>query len=284
MIKLSDLIKTPDDTRTKIKFNMNASDVTKKAWDFLLEDDPEWIIMNAWKTKQTNNNLNHADYLIALAQYYPYGPEYFVFGGLYKIEKKLPEVFNDVGYELTLLEDYQQYIKRLIIKIDKPIGRNVYNRRYSTVEAQLNPEVYEIAPNVKLGKFLGYQHVCLSHKEMQQILLREEPSWKSALSYVKGVYVITDLSNGKLYIGSASGNTEGLWQRWAGYADTGNLTGGNKEFNHILLEKGKAYIQKNFQYSILEIFDTKTKAEEILSRETYWKNVFDTKRNGMNFN
>lgn len=63
MIKLSDLIKTPDDTRTKIKFNMNASDVTKRAWDFLLEDDPEWIIMNAWKTKQTNNNLNHASTL-----------------------------------------------------------------------------------------------------------------------------------------------------------------------------------------------------------------------------
>ncbi|GAA3714985.1 GIY-YIG nuclease family protein [Salinicoccus jeotgali] len=284
MIKLSDFIKTPNDTRTKIKFNMNPADPTLKAWDLLLEDDPEWLIMNSWKTKQSNNNLNHAEYLITMAQYYPYGPEYFAFGGLYKVEKKLPEVFNDIGYELTLMKDYQEYIKRLIIKIEKPIGRDVYNRRYHTIQDQLNPEVYEIAPNIKLGHFPGYQNVRMNHKEMQQVLLREDPSWKSALSYVKGIYVITDKSNGKLYIGSASGNTDGIWQRWSGYAHLENLTGGNKEFNNILLNKGKEHIQKYFQYSILEIFDTRTKSEIILERENYWKNVFDTKVNGMNHN
>ena len=284
MIKLSEFIKTPNNAHTKIKFNMNPADPNLKAWDLLLEDDPEWLIMNSWKTKQSNNNLNHAEYLIAMAQYYPYGPEYFAFGGLYRVEKKLPEVFNDVGYELTLMKEYQEYIKRLIIKIEKPIGRDVYNRRYHTIQDQLNPEVYEIAPNIKLGHFPGYQNVRMNHKEMQQVLLREDPSWKSALSYVKGVYVITDKSNGKLYIGSASGNTDGIWQRWSGYAHLENLTGGNKEFNNILLNKGKEHIQKYFQYSILEIFDTRTKSEIILERENYWKNVFDTKKNGMNHN
>lgn len=284
MIKLSEFIKTPNNAHTKIKFNMNPADPNLKAWDLLLEDDPEWLIMNSWKTKQSNNNLNHAEYLIAMAQYYPYGPEYFAFGGLYKVEKKLPEVFNDVGYELTLMKEYQEYIKRLIIKIEKPIGRDVYNRRYHTIQDQLNPEVYEIAPNIKLGHFPGYQNVRMNHKEMQQVLLREDPSWKSALSYVKGIYVITDKSNGKLYIGSASGNTDGIWQRWSGYAHLENLTGGNKEFNNILLNKGKEHIQKYFQYSILEIFDTRTKSEIILERENYWKNVFDTKKNGMNHN
>lgn len=284
MIKLSEFIKTPNNAHTKIKFNMNPTDPNLKAWDLLLEDDPEWLIMNSWKTKQSNNNLNHAEYLIAMAQYYPYGPEYFAFGGLYKVEKKLPEVFNDVGYELTLMKEYQEYIKRLIVKIEKPIGRDVYNRRYHTIQDQLNPEVYEIAPNIKLGHFPGYQNVRMSHKEMQQVLLREDPSWKSALSYVKGIYVITDKSNGKLYIGSASGNTDGIWQRWSGYAHLENLTGGNKEFNNILLNKGKEHIQKYFQYSILEIFDTRTKSEIILERENYWKNVFDTKKNGMNHN
>lgn len=284
MIKLSEFIKTPNNALTKIKFNMNPADPNLKAWDLLLEDDPEWLIMNSWKTKQPNNNLNHAEYLIAMAQYYPYGPEYFVFGGLYKVEKKLPEVFNDVGYELTLMKEYQEYIKRLIIKIEKPIGRDVYNRRYHTIQDQLNPEVYEIAPNIKLGHFPGYQNVRMNHKEMQQVLLREDPSWKSALSYIKGIYVITDKSNGKLYIGSASGNTDGIWQRWSGYAHLENLTGGNKEFNNILLNKGKEHIQNYFQYSILEIFDTRTKSEIILERENYWKKVFDTKKNGMNYN
>ncbi|MEB5680244.1 GIY-YIG nuclease family protein [Staphylococcus epidermidis] len=228
--------------------------------------------------------MNHADYLLAFAQYYPYGPEYFIFGGLYKIKKIEPEVFDEAGYELTLMDDYKEYRKRLIVKLKKPIGRDLYNRLYKNIQDTLEPEVYEIAPNTKLGHFPGYQNVTLSHPQMQQIILRNEPSWKQALMNVKGVYVITDLSNGKLYIGSASGNTDGIWQRWSDYANIENLTGGNKLLNEIKLDKGKDYIINNFQYLILEIFDTKTKVDTIINRENYWKNVFCTRKYGMNFN
>ena len=285
MIELNKFIKVPNLNKTKIKFNMNAGNAEIKAWDLLFkEDETEWEQINAWKTKHPNNNLNHADYLLAFAQYYPYGPEYFIFGGLYKIKKIEPEVFDEVGYELTLMDDYKEYRKRLIVKLKKPIGRDLYNRLYKNIQGTLEPEVYEIAPNTKLGHFPGYQNVTLSHPQMQQIILRNEPSWKQALMNVKGVYVITDLSNGKLYIGSASGNTDGIWQRWSDYANIENLTGGNKLLNEIKLDKGKDYIVNNFQYSILEIFDTKTKANTIINRENYWKNVFCTRKHGMNFN
>lgn len=285
MIELNKFIKVPNLNKTKIKFNMNAGNVEIKAWDLLFkEDETEWEQINAWKTKHPNNNLNHADYLLAFAQYYPYGPEYFIFGGLYKIKKIEPEVYDEVGYELTLMEDYKEYRKRLIVKLKKPIGRDLYNRLYKNIQDTLEPEVYEIAPNTKLGHFPGYQNVTLSHPQMQQIISRNEPSWKQALMNVKGVYVITDLSNGKLYIGSASGNTDGIWQRWSDYANIENLTGGNKLLNEIKLDKGKDYIVNNFQYSILEIFDTKTKADIIINRENYWKNVFCTRKYGMNFN
>lgn len=285
MIELNKFIKVPNLNKTKIKFNMNAGNVEIKAWDLLFkEDETEWEQINAWKTKHPNNNLNHADYLLAFAQYYPYGPEYFIFGGLYKIKKIEPEVFDEVGYELTLMDDYKEYRKRLIVKLKKPIGRDLYNRLYKNIQDTLEPEVYEIAPNTKLGHFPGYQNVTLSHPQMQQIISRNEPSWKQALMNVKGVYVITDLSNGKLYIGSASGNTDGIWQRWSDYANIENLTGGNKLLNEIKLDKGKDYIINNFQYSILEIFDIKTKVDTIINRENYWKNVFCTRKYGMNFN
>jgi len=274
----------PDPKRTKVKFNMNAGDWNKRAWDLLLEDDQEWINMNAWKTKQPSNNLNNADYLIALAQYYPYGPEYYVFGGLFKVSKIEPEVFDDVGYELTLMDNYQEYVKRLIIKLEKPIGRDVYNRKYESLQEQLNPEIYELAPSAKLGHFPGYQNVSLKHKDLREIVSQNEPNWKQALSNVKGVYVITDMSNGKLYIGSASGNDGGIWQRWSGYADVDNLTGGNQEFINILESKSREHIMNNFKYSIIEIFDTKTKIETIIERENYWKNVFSTRLHGMNHN
>jgi hypothetical protein len=203
---------------------------------------------------------------------------------MFRVEKDKPEIFGMNGYTLCLMDNYKEYIKRLIIKINKPIGRDLYNRKYENLQKQLNPEIYELAPSTKLGHFPGYQNVSLSHKDLRQIICQNEPSWKQALSSVKGVYVITDTSNGKLYIGSASGNNEGIWQRWSAYADIRDLTGNNKGFVKILETKEDGYIQKNFKYSIVEIFDTKTKVETIIERENYWKGVFDTRKHGMNYN
>lgn len=231
--------------------------------------------------RRINNNFTHAQYLLAFAQYYPYGPNYFIFGGLYGIEKITPEVWKTVGYKLTLLDKFKEYRKRLIIKLENPIGRNSYNRWFRCVQEDLNPEIYELAPSTKLGSFPGYNNVLLSHKDLQLIFKKEEPEWKKALSNVKGVYCITDTSTGKLYIGSAYGDDEGIWQRWHQYADVDNLTGGNKAFEE-LKESGANYIIDNFTYSILEIFDMRTKKEDIIRREEFWKRVFKTKLYGMN--
>lgn len=271
--------------RIKVKFNMNAGDISKPALELLLEDSNSWIEMNAWKTKHANNNLNNCDYLISLAQYYPYGPEYFLFGGIYKVRKNEPEVFDTQGYELSKIEQYNMYVKRLIIKIDKPIGRDLYNRKFENVQIQLNPEIYMILPPYsEIKRFNGYQNVSLKYKEMEQIFICNEPSWKEVLSNVKGIYVITDTSDGSLYIGSASSNNDGIWQRWEGYADSNNLTNGNIGLNELVKLKGAKHIKDNFTYSIIEIFDTKTKVEVILERENYWKKVFDSRRNGFNRN
>jgi hypothetical protein len=217
-----------------------------------------------------------------MAQYYPYGPEYYIFGGIYKVEKRLPEVFNARGYKLIPTGLYKEYEKRLVIKLIKPIARDLYNRWFTTIDS-MEAEVYELAPRTKLGHFPGYNNVSIIHEDMVRIINNNEPSWKQALSNIKGIYVITDKNTGKIYIGSASGNTDGIWQRWSSYADTNNLTGGNKSFELIKGSFGEEYIKKNFKYSIIEIFDTKTKQEVILEREQYWMRVFETKINGLNY-
>lgn len=256
---------------------MNAGDANLRAWDYLIngEEDPGWIEMNSWKTKQANNNLNRAEYLLAFAQYYPYGPDYYIFGGMYRVEKIMPEVFDQPGYKLTLLTEFQDYRKRLIIKLSRPVGRDIYNKPFENVQRDFEPEVYELAPSTKLGAFPGYNNVLLSHKDLQTIVRMEAPEWKTALSSVKGVYCITDKATGRLYIGSASGNASGIWQRWSAYGDIDNLTGGNKNFD-------ADYIIENFTYSILEIFDVKTKREDIIHREEFWKKVFQSVKHGMN--
>ncbi len=281
MIKFDEFLTVDKPEKTKVKFNMNAGDTRFPAWEYLRDDDPEWVIMNSWKKKQANNNLNKADYLLAFAQYHPYGPEFYIFGGMYSVEIIVPEVFDQVGYRLTLLNNYSEYRKRLIIKLNKPIGRDIYNKPYRTVQSDFDPEIYELAPSTKLGDFPGYNNVLLKHNDMQTIYRMDAPEWKRALSIVKGVYCITDRSNGKTYIGSASGDDGGIWQRWSAYANVKNLTGGNKAFIELKNE-GSDQIIENFTYSIIEIFDTKTKREDILKREEYWKRVFQTVKFGMN--
>lgn len=283
MIRFEDFFKVEFPGKTKVKFNMNAGDVNLRAWDFLIngEDDPKWIEMNSWKTKQANNNLNRADYLLAFAQYYPYGPDYYIFGGMYRVEKIMPEVFDQPGYKLTLLPDFQDYRKRLIIKLSRPVGRDIYNKPFETVQRDFDPEVYELAPSTKLGAFPGYNNVLLSHKDLQTVVKMEAPEWKTALASVKGVYCITDKATGRLYIGSASGNAGGIWQRWSAYGNVDNLTGGNKTFEEIK-NIDADYIIENFTYSILEIFDVKTKREDIIQREEFWKKVFQSVKHGMN--
>lgn len=280
MIKFEDFFKdTISKGKVKVKFNMNAGDKDLPALDLLMSDDDKWIEMNSWKSKQANNNYTDADYVLSFAQYYPYGSNYYMFGGLYKIEKILPEIYEQIGYKLSLQNEYKEYIKRLIIKLDRPIGRDIYNKPFENIQRDFNPEIYEITPSARLSDFNGYNNVLLLHKDLQIIAKYEAPEWKNALENVKGIYAITDISNGKIYIGSATGEN-GIWQRWCLYAK--ELAGGNKDFINIVAEKGEDYIRNNFTYSILEIFDTKTKDDYIIRRENHWMKVFQTREFGMN--
>lgn len=49
-------------------------------------------------------------------------------------------------------------------------------------------------------------------------------------------------------------------------------------------KNGGDYIKDNFKYSIIEVLDPKLSKKFILERENYRKNVFETKKNGMNEN
>lgn len=286
MIRFTDFMPVPDPSLTKVKFNIRAGRGGAAAWDLLLADDPEeWLNMSRHRERHMNNNLGNAQYLLAFAQYYPYGPQYFIFGGFFRVSPVVPEVIGGIGYHLDPLAHYSSYEKRLIIKLARPIGRDLYLRKYEGLQdSLLSPVVHELAPDTKLGTFPGYQNVRLRHHELQRIIANDEPSWKDALSSVKGVYVITDLSDGRLYVGSAAGEANGLWQRWSGYAHLRNLTGGNRELESLRDTLGDAHIVANFQYSILEIFDPKTKSETVLQRESFWKLALDSRRHGMNRN
>jgi len=109
---------------------------------------------------------------------------------------------------------------------------------------------------------------------LESIFAIQRADWKAALENTKGVYLITDTSNNKRYVGAAYGVT-GLWSRWGCYIYTGH--GYNDELTKVIKKHGIDYARKHFRFALLEQRTMKTDDLVIIERETYWKNVLLTR-------
>ena len=129
--------------------------------------------------------------------------------------------------------------------------------------------------------FPGYEKVVLGYNELSEILEDDitYSDWHTALSSIYAVYLITDTSNGKQYIGSAYGK-DGLLGRWRIYIATGH--GHTKEMTDILNEKPEQY--KYFQFSILQILPKNLSDDEVIKIESLYKDKLLTRQFGMNSN
>jgi len=180
--------------------------------------------------------------------------------------------FNGVGYEYETLSEYEKYFGRLIIKF-KNQSQTMIRLATSVIE---QCEVVQILPDTFDNDiFPGYDKVNLSWSELKRVVTKE--SWKTALQNQKGVYLITDTCNGKMYVGSAYGENM-ILGRWESYIKTGH--GGNAELKKLTFE----YIKNNFKYSILDIFKSTVDDQTIISRESWWKSVLQTGKFGYNNN
>jgi hypothetical protein len=91
VIRFADFMPVPAPERTKVKFNIRAGVGGAAAYDLLLADDPEpWLAMTRYRSRQQNNNMGRAEYVLTFAQYYPYGPEYFMFGASSASSRRFP--------------------------------------------------------------------------------------------------------------------------------------------------------------------------------------------------
>lgn len=73
-----------------------------------------------------------------------------------------------------------------------------------------------------------------------------------------------------------------LLSRWRSYIENGH--GGNVELKEVVLKKGFEYVKKNFQYSILENYNSRVDDDYILSRESWWKETLKSREFGYNSN
>ncbi len=181
-------------------------------------------------------------------------------------------ILNGVGYEYETLSEYEKYFGRLIVRF-KNKSQTMIRLATSVID---ECEVVKILPDTFDNDiFPGYDKVNISWRALSRVISKE--SWRTALQNQKGVYLITDISNGKMYVGSAYGEYM-ILGRWESYVKTGH--GGNKDLKKVKFD----YIKKNFRYSILDIFKSTVDDKVIIEKENWWKEVLLTRKYGYNNN
>src|SRR6266542_2603574 len=226
-----------------------------------------------WQEEQSNKNFE-CESVLSLINI---ERDLWLFAGIYIILGVGKGTRAPFRYNTQLLPNQDDLIGRVIVRYKRE-GRASYiwGHKYGK-----NLEVVEIKPTrISIGDFPGYNKVILSHRQLKIVASQQEPSWKSALSNIKGIYLISDKFSGKLYVGSAT-DEDGLWQRWESYAKTGH--GGNAELKILLHDNGIEYVD-NFQYTVLEIADFRSTDEFIIDRECHWKAVLLSRQFGHNSN
>jgi hypothetical protein len=181
-------------------------------------------------------------------------------------------ILSGVGYEYESLPEYEKYCGRLVIDF-KNRAQTMVRKAKSVIGECRVQEI--LSDDFNDDVFPGYENVCLSWKEPAVVISKE--NWSTALQNQKAVYLITDKSNGKMYVGSASGEHM-LLGRWLAYVSNGH---GN---NIGLKELSVDHIKTNFEYSILDIFKSTTDDNLILKREAWWKQTLKTRTFGYNRN
>lgn len=142
-------------------------------------------------------------------------------------------------------------------------------------------EVVELSPGLHYSTFSDYLDIILTFPELREIVNANYKDWRIALSAVKGVYLITDASTGKLYVGSAYGDG-GIWGRWCDYVKT-NGHGGNKSLLP-LVEATPDYAVNNFRFSILMLLPKTVTPEEAIRKEQLFKRKLGSNSFGLNNN
>lgn len=241
----------------------------------------------AYQAFQKKGRFAKARYIASFA---PYHGTQALFLGVWRIDgeitpccnapveqRRLVKHFNwpqdDTYYELTEQEAFCDLAERLVIDWG---GSTV-----SWVQTKTNKEVVAILPPNSIKEFVSYDSAVLTHHDLIQMIKNptSNHTWLNALRAVNGIYCITDIRNGRNYVGSAYGK-DGIWGRWANYVHSGH--GGNKMLVELL--QAEPDCLAHFQYSILEILPGSSTAEDAINKESLWKQKLGSRFGGYNYN
>ncbi len=233
-------------------------------------DKSEW---QGWQEYRPARDDFNRPYIFSLIQFY-HETDVWLFGGVFRVLNRHKD-----RYDVELTEDGAGFLGRLKL-------RSPYRNRTTRVNFDNHYpdfEVQEILREPYSGRaFPGYEDIDLSFEELEALVRNDRPDWKAALGSVKGIYLITDISTGKRYVGSAFGD-QGIWSRWCGYIASGH--GGNVELRALAADPSLDYCRKSFRFALIESRPSPTPNDIIIKREDFWKRILLTRGDyGLNRN
>jgi len=268
-IKLNDILKLEDINQVKVRFNL----MFEQNWnpiEIFKNGDIQVMLNGQYWNYDRRKSYKQGQTTVGLVRIKPKENLWLLFH-IGKVINDL-NIYNGVGYEYETLNDYEKYFGRIIVKFDNKAQAMIRNAK-SVID---DCEVWQVLPDTfDNDLFPGYDKVNISWVELNRVL--EKDNWKTALQNQKGVYLLTDISNGSTYVGSAYGENM-ILGRWRAYVRNGH--GGNIGLRGLTFE----HIQRNFRYSILDIYKSTTDDQIIIERENWWKEVLRTRMFGYNKN
>lgn len=193
------------------------------------------------------------------------------FIGVFKIiDKEVSEC--GFKYNMSDIPNYDDLKERVIIRWENAISWHQWIKN--------EMEIVEICPGLHYKRFTDYFDLILTYSELEEIIENQYNDWKMVLSSIKGVYLITDISTGKLYVGSAYGDN-GIWGRWSDYIST--CGHGNNKILKELIYTNFDY-KYNLQFSILMILPKTVTPDEAILKEQLFKRKLGSNSFGLNAN
>lgn len=267
--KLNELFNLPDLANTKIRMHV-VFDNNWNPIDSFKNGDIQGLLTGQYWNFSKRKSYKVGETTIGLIRLFPRKDLWLLFH-IGVVTEDL-NIYEGAGYRFRTLNQYSKYFGRVIVKYKNTTQALI--RKAENIIDQC--EIYQILPDVFDNDiFPGYENVNVSWDELKRVI--EKESWRTALNNQKAVYLITDTSNGKMYVGSATAE-QMLLDRWTTYAR--NRHGGNIQLTQLSAE----HIEKYFRYSILDIFKSTTDDQIILNRENWWKQTLLTRIFGYNSN
>lgn len=224
----------------------------------------------SYQCSQRRDVFNKVDYIVSFV-----GEEGVQarFVGVWKICGKSMSDDGCYKYSMSEVEGFEDLKERVIIRWENAISWHQWIKN--------KMEVQEISPGLHYKRFTDYSELILDFNELCEIVECQYADWKLLLSAIRGIYLITDLNTGKLYVGSAYGE-DGIWGRWSEYVNTGGH-GGNKSLRELIMQD-ECYASKFFQFSILMLLPKTVTVEEAIAKEHLFKRKLGSNSFGLNNN